>query len=247
MSRGSIEIPLRDTDEVIELDFDQLPEGDEVISILKQEHTQLHIWIALALEYYKQGKTEDFVKLLEAARIDGNLDYRDHEKDQMTCLDTLAAYYVQQARKEKNKDNKKELITQATLLYTMADKIIMYDQNHLLGRACFCLLEGDKMDQADAQFHFVLNQSPNNIPALLGKACISFNKKDYRGALAYYKKALRTNPGCPAEVRLGMGHCFVKLNKLEKARLAFSRALELNSKCVGALVGLAVLELNNKE
>uniref|UniRef100_H0ZC78 RNA polymerase-associated protein CTR9 homolog n=1 Tax=Taeniopygia guttata TaxID=59729 RepID=H0ZC78_TAEGU len=211
MSRGSIEIPLRDTDEA------------------------------------KQGKTEDFVKLLEAARIDGNLDYRDHEKDQMTCLDTLAAYYVQQARKEKNKDNKKELITQATLLYTMADKIIMYDQNHLLGRACFCLLEGDKMDQADAQFHFVLNQSPNNIPALLGKACISFNKKDYRGALAYYKKALRTNPGCPAEVRLGMGHCFVKLNKLEKARLAFSRALELNSKCVGALVGLAVLELNNKE
>ncbi|XP_029108343.1 RNA polymerase-associated protein CTR9 homolog isoform X2 [Scleropages formosus] len=247
MSRGSIEIPLRDTDEVIELDFDQLPEGDEVISILKQEHTQLHIWIALALEYYKQGKTEDFVKLLEAARIDGNLDYRDHEKDQMTCLDTLAAYYVQQARKEKNKDAKKELITQATLLYTMADKIIMYDQNHLLGRACFCLLEGDKMDQADAQFHFVLNQSTNNIPALLGKACISFNKKDYRGALAYYKKALRTNPGCPAEVRLGMGHCFVKLNKLEKARLAFSRALELNSTCVGALVGLAVLELNNKE
>ncbi|KAM9764701.1 RNA polymerase-associated protein CTR9 homolog [Menidia menidia] len=247
MSRGSIEIPLRDTDEVIELDFDQLPEGDEVISILKQEHTQLHIWIALALEYYKQGKTEDFVKLLEAARIDGNLDYRDHEKDQMTCLDTLAAYYVQQARKEKNKDAKKELITQATLLYTMADKIIMYDQNHLLGRACFCLLEGDKMDQADAQFHFVLNQSTNNIPALLGKACISFNKKDYRGALAYYKKALRTNPGCPAEVRLGMGHCFVRLNKLEKARLAFGRALELNSKCVGALVGLAVLELNNKE
>ncbi|XP_062380128.1 RNA polymerase-associated protein CTR9 homolog isoform X2 [Sardina pilchardus] len=247
MSRGSIEIPLRDTDEVIELDFDQLPEGDEVISILKQEHTQLHIWIALALEYYKQGKTEDFVKLLEAARIDGNLDYRDHEKDQMTCLDTLAAYYVQQARREKNKDAKKELITQATLLYTMADKIIMYDQNHLLGRACFCLLEGDKMDQADAQFHFVLNQSTNNIPALLGKACISFNKKDYRGALAYYKKALRTNPGCPAEVRLGMGHCFVKLSKLEKARLAFGRALELNSKCVGALVGLAVLELNNKE
>ncbi|XP_006885655.1 PREDICTED: RNA polymerase-associated protein CTR9 homolog [Elephantulus edwardii] len=250
MSRGSIEIPLRDTDEVIELDFDQLPEGDEVISILKQEHTQLHIWIALALEYYKQGKTEEFVKLLEAARIGGNLDSRDHEKDQMTCLDTLAAYYVQQARKEKNKDSKKDLITQATLLYTMADKIIMYDQNkqnHLLGRACFCLLEGDKMDQADAQFRFVLNRSPDNIPALLGKACISFNKKDYRGALAYYKKALRTNPGCPAEVRLGMGHCFVKLNKLEKARLAFSRALELNSKCVGALVGLAVLELNNKE
>jgi hypothetical protein len=34
----------------------------------------------------------------------------------------------------------------------------MYDQNHLLGRAYFCLLEGDKIDQADAQFNFVINQ-----------------------------------------------------------------------------------------
>ena len=48
-------------------------------------------------------------------------------------------------------------------------KWFFFTQNHLLGRACFCLLEGDKMDQADAQFHFVLNQSTNNIPALLGK------------------------------------------------------------------------------
>ena len=77
------------------------------------------------------------------------------------------------------------------------------------------------MDQADAQFNFVLGQAPNNIPSLLGKACIAFNKKDYRGALAYYKKALRTNPSCPASVRLGMAHCFVKLNKLDKARYTY--------------------------
>lgn len=74
------------------------------------------------------------------------------------------------------------------------------------------------MDQADAQFNFVLNQSPSNIPSLLGKACIAFNKKDYRGALAFYKKALRTNANCPAAVRLGMGHCFLKMNNQEKAR-----------------------------
>ncbi|XP_033646150.1 RNA polymerase-associated protein CTR9 homolog [Asterias rubens] len=241
-----VEIPLRDTDEVIELDLDQLPEGEEVLSILKQENAPLHTWLALGLEYYKQSQVDDFVKIFASWQSDANLDYPGNEKDQMTALDTLAAYYVQQARKEKNKDSKKDLFTQATLLYTMADKIIMYDQNHLLGRACFCLLEGDKMDQADAQFNFVLNQSQNNIPALLGKACISFNKKDYRGALAFYKKALRTNPSCPAAVRLGMGHCFNKLSKPEKARLAFERALELDPKCVGAIVGLAILEINSK-
>lgn len=46
----------------------------------------------------------------------------------MKALDTLAAHYVQQANKEKNKDKKKELFTKATHLYTTADKIIMYDQ-----------------------------------------------------------------------------------------------------------------------
>lgn len=119
-------------------------------------------------------------------------------------------------------------------------------QNHLLGRAFFCLLEGDKIEQADAQFNFVLNQSSNNIPAQLGKACIAFNRKDYRGALAYYKKALRSNPMCPADVRLGMAHCFLKLGNTEKARLAFERALQLDSKCVGALVGLAIMKLNGE-
>ncbi|OWF42944.1 RNA polymerase-associated protein CTR9 homolog isoform X2 [Mizuhopecten yessoensis] len=246
MAAGSIEIPLRDTDEVIELDLDQLPEGDEVLSILRQEVAPLHIWVTLALEYYKSNYVEDFVKILDASRTDAGLDYPNFERDQMRALDTLAAFYVQKAHKEKNKDKKRELFTQATLLYTTADKIIMYDQSHLLGRAYFCLLEGDKMDQADAQFNFVLGQTSNNIPSLLGKACIAFNKKDFRGALAYYKKALRTNPSCPASVRLGMGHCFVKLNKLEKARMAFERALQLDPQCVGAQVGMAILEVNAK-
>ena len=44
-----------------------------------------------------------------------------------------------------------------------------------------------------------------------------------------------------------MGHCFLKLGNADKARLAFERALELDPKCVGALVGLAILELNLQE
>ena len=246
---GTIEIPLRDNpEEVIELDAGQLPEGDEVLTILRQEEAPLHLWVTVAVQYFKQSNAADFVKILEASRTEASLNYRDFQKDQMRALDTLAAYYVRQANSEKNKDRKKELFTKATLLYTTADKIIMYDQNHLLGRAYFCLLEeGDKMDQADAQFNFVLNQSPNSIPSLLGKACIAFNKKDYKGALTFYKKALRTNPQCPADVRLGMGHCFLKLGNPDKARLAFERALDLDGNCVGALVGLAILELNNKQ
>lgn len=43
-------------------------------------------------------------------------------------------------------------------LLTSWNETVWIFQNHLLGRAYFCLLEGDKMDQADAQFNFVLDQ-----------------------------------------------------------------------------------------
>ena len=47
--RGCIEIPLNTTDEVIELDLDALPEGHEVLDILKQEQPQMAVWVRLAV------------------------------------------------------------------------------------------------------------------------------------------------------------------------------------------------------
>lgn len=177
------------------------------------------------MEYYRQDKEKDFVEVLKAAcnRINNQRQQqlttgqRAQENDQMRCLDTLAAYYVKRGHREKAKDKKREYFTQATLLYTHADKILMYDLNHLLGRAYICLLEGDKMDQAEQQFNFVLNQMQNNIPALLGRACIAFNKKDYRQALNLYKRALRYAPENSAGIRVGLANAFAKLSKLEKA------------------------------
>eukprot|EP00102_Acyrthosiphon_pisum_P018617 XP_016655827.1 PREDICTED: RNA polymerase-associated protein CTR9 homolog isoform X2 [Acyrthosiphon pisum] len=243
---NTIDIPLKDSDEVIEIQLDKLPEYDEVHGILKSENSNLHIWVNLALEYYKKGNSVALVGLLESSRRNASLKYKDSNKDQMRALDMLAAYYVQTANQEKNKDKKRELFNKATQLYTTADKIIMYDMNHLLGRAFLCLLEGGRIEQADAQFNFVLNQSFNNLPAQLGKACIAFIKKDYRGCLAYYKKVLRSSSECPADVRVGMAYCFLKLGNIEKAQLAFERALQLDPKCVDALVGLAVMKLNGE-
>ena len=153
---------------------------------------------------------------------------------------------MQLANKEKNKEVKKEYCAKATALYTSADKISMYDADHLLSRAYFCLLEADKFDQADAQFNFVLSTNAYNVAALVGKACIAFNKKDYKNALNLYKKALKINANSPASVRLGLGLCFFKMGKVPKAKLAFQRALEIDPGCVGALIGLAIIELNNR-
>jgi hypothetical protein len=56
-----------------------------------------------------------------------------------------------------------------------------------------------------------LSKTKNNCLALI-------NVLFLQNSLAYYKKALRTNPRCPASVRLGMGHCFLKLGNVDKAR-----------------------------
>ncbi|KAG2462506.1 CTR9 protein, partial [Polypterus senegalus] len=168
----------------------------------------------MQLEYYKQGKTEDFVKLLEAARIDGNLDYRDHEKDQMTCLDTLAAYYVQQARKEKNKDAKKELITQATLLYTMADKIIMYDQ-----------------DYSKVQ-HLALHAFHNTeVEAMQAESCYqlarSFHvQEDYDQAFQYYYQATQFASSTFVLPFFGLGQMYVYRRDKENAAQCFEKVLK---------------------
>ena len=42
---------------------------------------------------------------------EASLAYQDHEKDQMVCLDLLASYHVQRARKEKDKGKKRQYFT----------------------------------------------------------------------------------------------------------------------------------------
>lgn len=102
------------------------------------------------------------------------------------------------------------------------------------------------MEQANLQFNFVLNKSLNNMPAQLGKACISFHNNDYNTALYYCRKVLSTCPQCPVNVRVGMAHCFLKLGNMEKAQLAFERTLNLDPSCVNAMVGLSIMKLNSQ-
>jgi len=71
----SIEIPLHESDaEVIEITFDELPDDvDEVIHILRTEKASLNYWNTLAIEYYRRGRRDAFVKLLEVGRNDAGV------------------------------------------------------------------------------------------------------------------------------------------------------------------------------
>ena len=72
---NTIEIPIRNSEEVIELECSNLPEPDEVLQILIQEKAQMKIWIRLALEYWRQDRKPEFQQILEAARTDAGVDY----------------------------------------------------------------------------------------------------------------------------------------------------------------------------
>lgn len=155
-----------------------------------------------------------------------------------------------------------------------------------------------------------LNNGRRNVAGLLAQAAVAFELGDHAGALASYRKALRSFPGCPPEVRatsrpdpattslrdnqyeshpmssiknvagrneklltsntfccrvadrprtqnppkslprlprqvrLGIGACQFQLGNFAAARLAFSRVLQLSPGSTAALVGLAVLAMN---
>ena len=58
---------------------------------------------------------------------EGNINYTNSDRDRMICLDTLAAYYVQEAKKEKNKEKKKEMFTKVKSTFPISGKLaILY-------------------------------------------------------------------------------------------------------------------------
>lgn len=96
-----------------------------------------------------------------------------------------------------------------------------------VGKGVLLILSKNDFSGALGAFDNALKANPNNIPALLGKGQIYYNRGSYHEALKCYQQVLQINPNCPAYVRIGLGICFYKLGNNELATLAFSRVLEL--------------------
>uniref|UniRef100_A0A0N4Z759 RNA polymerase-associated protein CTR9 n=1 Tax=Parastrongyloides trichosuri TaxID=131310 RepID=A0A0N4Z759_PARTI len=208
------------------------------------EHSRISLWYKFAIAYYRQERFDDFQKVLEKGIEYGQKENDTSNTDILKLYDALSSYLILCACKETEKSKKAQLFAKATAYFNAGDKILMFEQDHLLGRAYFCLYEGLKMDQAEAQFKFVINTDESNIPAILGYACVLYNKKDYKKSLEMYKKVLKMCPNCPAYVRLGIGYCLLKCGYTEKARVAFERVLQLDPNNSYALTSLAVLDFN---
>ncbi|KAK9131368.1 hypothetical protein Sjap_011855 [Stephania japonica] len=182
-------------------------------------------------EYFKQGKVDQFRQILEegsSPEIDEY--YADVKYERIAILNALGAYYSYLGKVETKQREKDDHFILATQYYNKASRIDMHEPSTWIGKGQLLLAKGD-LDQASAAFKIVLddNRDDNrdNVPALLGQACVLFNRGRYSDSLELYKRALQVHPHCPASVRFGIGLCRYKMGQFEKARQAFKRVLQI--------------------
>ncbi|XP_024969154.1 protein CTR9 homolog [Cynara cardunculus var. scolymus] len=241
-------IPVQNSEEEVRVALDQLPrDATDILDILKAEQAPLDLWLIIAREYFKQGKIEQFRQILEegsSPEIDEY--YADVRYERIAILNALGAYYSYLGKIETKQREKEEHFILATQYYNKASRIDMHEPSTWVGKGQLLLAKGD-VDQAFAAFKIVLDGDRDNIPALLGQACVEFNRGKYSSSLEMYKRVLQVYPRCPAAVRLGIGLCRYKLGQFERAKQAFERVLQLDPENVEALVALGIVDLQSNE
>eukprot|EP00250_Pteridium_aquilinum_P010972 c19754_g1_i1 orf=803-4069(-) len=241
-------IPVQNSSEEVRVDLDQLPrDAADILDILKAEQAPLNLWLVFAREYFKQGKIKEFLQILEegsSPEIDEY--YSDVKYDRIAILNALGAYYSNLGKVETKQREREEYFIRATHYYNKASRIDQDEPTTFVGKGQLLLAKGD-LDQSSEVFKIVIDGRPDNVPALLGQACVEFNRGRFQESLELYKRALRAHPHCPAAVRLGLGICRYRLGQTKKARQAFERVLQLDPENVEALVALGVMDLNTNE
>ncbi|XP_042498406.1 protein CTR9 homolog [Macadamia integrifolia] len=241
-------IPVQNSEEEVRVALDQLPrDASDILDILKAEQAPLDLWLIIAREYFKQGKTEQFKQILEegsSPEIDEY--YADVRYERIAILNALGAYYSYLGKIETKQREKEDHFILATQYYNKASRIDMHEPSTWVGKGQLLLAKGD-IEQASAAFKIVLDGDRDNVPALLGQACVQFNRGRFSDSLDLYKRALQVYPNCPAAVRLGIGLCRYKLGQFDNARQAFQRVLQLDPENVEALVALGIMDLHTNE
>ncbi|CAN6472201.1 unnamed protein product [Victoria cruziana] len=241
-------IPVQNSEEEVRVALDQLPrDAADILDILKAEQAPLDLWLIIAREYFKQGKLEQFRQILEegsSPEIDEY--YADVRYERIAILNALGAYYSYLGKIESKQREKDDHFSLATQYYNKASRIDMHEPSTWVGKGQLLLAKGD-LDLAFSAFKIVLDGQPDNVPALLGQACILYKRERFSESLELYKRALQAYPNCPGAVRLGIGYCRYNMGQFDKARQAFQRVLQLDPGNVDALVALGIMDLQTNQ
>ncbi|GMY36411.1 protein CTR9 homolog, partial [Fagus crenata] len=112
--------------------------------------------------------------------------YSDVRYERIAILNALGAYYSYLGKIETKQREKEEHFILATQYYNKASRIDMHEPSTWVGKGQLLLAKGD-VEQAFAAFKIVLDGDRDNVPALLGQACVEFNRGRYSESLELYK------------------------------------------------------------
>lgn len=225
--QSSVVIPIANGQE-IDVPLDSLPDDcEEIIDVLETEQISLSFYLRFAKIYHLRGNQPAYFKFLEGA-------HRAHRKesDQRSyaeAMSLLVSRHLSQSQ-----------LDEAVAKINDMDRVDSRSEFTLLARGSL-LLAKNELDPAASHFSLVLERNGRNFIALLASSNIQFLKRNYKEALAGYRKILRYYPQCPWFIRLGIAQCQLKLGKWEDARCAFQRTLQLKGDCPEALAGLSLV------
>lgn len=107
------------------------------------------------------------------------------------------------------------------------------------------MLEDLPLKNANERFTSLLTESIFCIPFKLGRAPIETAEAECKRALIENSRMLRNRNGQTHQVRAEMSFCLLSLGNIDKAEFGFKLVLRSDSKCVLALIGLAIIKLLN--
>ncbi|XP_016970285.1 RNA polymerase-associated protein CTR9 homolog [Drosophila rhopaloa] len=215
--------------------------------LLTTEKLSLRTWISNALVCYSQHLYDHFVHILETGIKKSHRQYSSYNDDLAKAYTLLLAHFTRLAHKELGNRRSVLLAKVMNILKLLNGMQRSGDRNVQLVRGFALMPIADRAQDADAQFVSVLKQIPTHVPALIGRGCLAFNQQDYLSSLGFFKSVLASQFSGPPDVHVGMGHCFLNMGELDRARRSFQLALEHNGRCQNALVGMALLKLNQRE
>jgi len=185
------------------------------------------LWSFIGLTEYCRG-TMDIAEVCfkKARELSGSIFY---------SLLNLAIFYTEQGECEKASE--------------MLGKI-QEGQTHALLHLCRakCLRGTKDLEGAQKNVEEVLRMDPQNLPALMWKGIIEFERSNYQGCLASFSRAQELDRNSP-EALYYKGFAYIYLNNTQEALDAINRALELKPGFYEAWLAKAVVfwSLNNLE
>ncbi|AMD21083.1 HEL198Cp [Eremothecium sinecaudum] len=231
----SLDIPLRDSEEVVSIDLENdLPEDPaDLRTLLVEESSDKEHWLTIAVAYCNKGMVDAGTALVKMA-----LEVFQGPQSAMLYSFLTWAYLKQAKMNSTDVTRREEALVQAeqslksaieqdpAWIGNMLATIDLYYQRDLYEKALETVEIFIRKTQDDDKRDGKASRS--NVLFLLMRAKLLYQKKNYSLALRVFQELLVLDPTLQPDPRVGIGLCFWQLKDPGMAIRSWKRALQMD-------------------